>query len=82
LRAYGGRVCPLVCGARYEAKGDRCVQKTCPKGMYLNGAGSCYAQAAPRRPPPAGPVYTAPTPPPDDTVNYGNTGTGLNHHHH
>ena len=50
LQGYGGRACPLSCGARYEAKGDSCVLKTCPKGMSLNGGGSC---AAPPPPPPA-----------------------------
>jgi hypothetical protein len=47
LQAYGGRVCPLVCGARYDARGESCVLKTCPKGMSLNGTGSCYAPPPP-----------------------------------
>jgi Caspase domain len=47
LKGYGGRACPLSCGAHYEAKGDSCVLKTCPNGMSLNGGGSCSA------PPPA-----------------------------
>lgn len=37
----GERVCPLVCDARHEAKGDRCVLKTCAKGQVLDKAGRC-----------------------------------------
>jgi len=53
LKGYGGRACPLACGTRYEAKGDSCVLKTCPKGMSLNGGGNCAA-------PPPQPKQAAP----------------------
>ena len=49
LQAYGGRVCPLVCGARYEPKGDSCILKTCPRGMSLNGTGGCFAPPPPKK---------------------------------
>lgn len=39
----GGRVCPLVCHARHEAKEDTCVLKTCPSGQTLNRNGQCVA---------------------------------------
>ena len=43
LKGYGDRVCPLLCTARYEAKGDSCVLKTCPSGQSLTGGGDCHA---------------------------------------
>ena len=39
----GGRVCPLSCDARHEARGDACVLKTCAKGQMLDKAGRCVA---------------------------------------
>jgi hypothetical protein len=49
LQSYGGRACPLNCGARYEAKGDSCVLKTCPRGEALNGNGICAAPPPPSK---------------------------------
>ncbi len=51
LKSKTGRVCPLVCGAQYLAKGDRCVKKTCPAGRVLSRKGSCVivAKKAPRK---------------------------------
>jgi uncharacterized caspase-like protein len=56
LKGYGGRACPLACGARYEAKGDSCVLKTCPKGMSQNGNGSCAAPPPSLQPKQAAPA--------------------------
>jgi uncharacterized caspase-like protein len=79
LQAYGGRVCPLACGSRYEAKGDRCVPKTCPRGMALNGSGTCYTVriARPYAPPPQ--AQPAPAAPPPDSVDYGNLSMKSHH---
>lgn len=52
LKSKTGRVCPLVCGARYLAKGNSCVRKTCPAGRVLSRKGSCVVVAkksAPRK---------------------------------
>jgi hypothetical protein len=80
LQAHVGRVCPLVCGGRYQAKGDKCVLKTCPKGMNLNGAGNCYAVRIARPNPPAQPQPVQEPPP--DTVDYGNLSEKSRPHHH
>jgi hypothetical protein len=55
LKAQSGRVCPLACGLRYEAKRDSCVRKTCPSGMTLGSRGDCNAPplARPKKPGPA-----------------------------
>ena len=42
LKQQGDRVCPLVCGARFDAIGDNCVLKTCPSGEKLGSNGSCF----------------------------------------
>src|SRR6185436_19068587 len=49
LKSYGGRACPLVCSARYEASGDSCVLKTCPSGQTLTGRGECYTPPPPKQ---------------------------------
>ncbi len=51
LKSKTGRVCPLVCGAQYLAKGNSCVKKTCPAGRVLSRKGSCVvvAKKAPRK---------------------------------
>jgi uncharacterized caspase-like protein len=36
IEGKSGKVCPLVCGARYQKKGDECVLKTCKKGEKLD----------------------------------------------
>lgn len=38
------RVCPLVCGPRHRAKGNRCVLKTCPRNQELTRSGTCIAK--------------------------------------
>jgi hypothetical protein len=53
IEAHAGRVCPLVCGAAYEAKGDSCVRKSCPPGMTMGSRGEC--KAPPRQASPANP---------------------------
>jgi len=35
------RVCPLVCGAQYNAVNDQCVKKTCRSGQQLTTRGQC-----------------------------------------
>ncbi len=45
-----GRVCPLVCGARYEPKGGHCVLKTCSNGLILSSKGACVRPQASARP--------------------------------
>ena len=42
LRAKSKRVCPLVCGPRYDVSGDQCVLKSCPSGQQLSSKGACY----------------------------------------
>lgn len=42
MRAKQSRVCPLVCGARYNKSGGRCVLKTCERGYLLSTKGQCY----------------------------------------
>lgn len=49
-----GRICPLVCDARHDLQGDRCVMKTCPAGSTLTATGSCVTRAARRAPAKAG----------------------------
>src|SRR5262249_56135101 len=49
LQGYGGRACPLTCSARYEAKGDSCVLKTCPSGQTLTSRGEFYAPPPPQQ---------------------------------
>ena len=41
LKGHSDRVCPLVCGPRFDAKGDQCVLKTCPARMVLGPGGDC-----------------------------------------
>jgi uncharacterized caspase-like protein len=53
IKAHAGRVCPLVCGAAYEAKGDSCVRRSCPPGMTMGSRGEC--KAPPRQATPANP---------------------------
>jgi hypothetical protein len=45
LRSKPGRVCPLVCGSRYNAVGKRCVLKSCSSGQTLNSSGICKVNA-------------------------------------
>ena len=48
LKQQDGRVCPLVCGARFEARGDACVLKVCPAGQKLGSNGACFTPEAAR----------------------------------
>ncbi len=48
----GGKVCPLACGARFNARGGKCVLKTCGKGKRLSRNGSCLTIAKKRPPKP------------------------------
>ena len=43
LRKRQSRACPLVCGQRFDRVGDKCVLKTCGKGLKLTASGSCQA---------------------------------------
>jgi uncharacterized caspase-like protein len=43
IEGKSGKACPLVCGARYQKKGDECVLKTCKKGEKLDRRGKCHA---------------------------------------
>lgn len=36
------RVCPVVCGVRFNKVGDQCVLKTCKAGQKLSSKGNCY----------------------------------------
>jgi hypothetical protein len=45
IEGKSGKVCPLVCGARYQKKGDECVLKTCKKGEKLDRRGKCMLVA-------------------------------------
>lgn len=49
LTRHKGRACPLVCGKRQVAKGNRCVTKTCPKRQKLSTNGNCVAIKDPKR---------------------------------
>lgn len=51
LKSKTGRICPLNCGAQYNAVGNSCVKKTCPAGRVLNRKGACVviAKKAPPR---------------------------------
>jgi len=42
-------VCPLVCGVRFNKKGDQCVKKTCRSGQWLNTRGQCVRVAVKRK---------------------------------
>lgn len=42
VRASDAGVCPLVCGAKFDAIGGRCVAKTCLAGQRLSSIGRCY----------------------------------------
>ena len=42
VRASKSGVCPLVCGAKFDAIGGQCVAKTCPAGQRLSSVGRCY----------------------------------------
>lgn len=45
LESVEGRVCPLECGIRENAKNGRCVLKTCAKGLQLSSKGVCLRVA-------------------------------------
>lgn len=51
LQKEKGRVCPLECGPRFEARGDRCVRKVCGRGQILTPAGDCVVRPKVVRPP-------------------------------
>lgn len=42
IKKHQNRVCPLVCGPRYNNSGNQCVLKTCPSGQKLSTKGACY----------------------------------------
>ncbi len=44
LRSQTGRICPLVCDARHEVRGNLCVLKICPRGQILSSRGTCSVQ--------------------------------------
>jgi hypothetical protein len=43
------RVCPLVCGVRFNKKGGQCVKKTCRSGQWLNTRGQCVRATVKRK---------------------------------
>lgn len=45
LKSHGQRICPIVCGAKYNLKGGKCVRKTCARGQILTRKGNCIAKA-------------------------------------
>jgi len=45
-----GKVCPLACGAKYNAKGGKCVLKKCGKGKRLSNSGSCLTTVKKKSP--------------------------------
>jgi uncharacterized caspase-like protein len=47
VRSKTVRVCPLVCGKRQRADGDRCIQIGCSSGFFLNSSGSCEKRPEP-----------------------------------
>ena len=44
LRRQNERVCPVVCGARYTLRNNKCYLKTCREGQVLNKRGKCIAK--------------------------------------
>ncbi len=51
IKPGAARVCPLVCAARFVARGDQCVLKSCGSGLVLSSAGQCV-RPRPRPSPP------------------------------
>ncbi|NNE25160.1 MAG: hypothetical protein HKN11_21375 [Rhizobiales bacterium] len=49
LKSTSQRVCPIVCGAKYNLKGGKCVRKTCARGQLLTRKGNCIAKAKPKK---------------------------------
>jgi uncharacterized caspase-like protein len=47
VRAKTDRVCPLVCGPRQRAEGERCVQISCEKNYVLTSSGVCEKRPEP-----------------------------------
>lgn len=45
LKSQSQRICPIVCGARYNLSGGKCVRKTCARGQILTRKGTCIAKA-------------------------------------
>jgi Caspase domain len=45
IRSRPGKICPLSCGRRYEAKNNSCVLKTCTKNKTLTSSGKCVNSA-------------------------------------
>ncbi len=50
MRSQKSRVCPLVCGARYNLSGGRCVLKSCKRGYLLTKRGHCVAKIYKKKP--------------------------------
>ncbi|MDE2362277.1 MAG: caspase family protein [Hyphomicrobiales bacterium] len=44
LKARQSRLCPLECAPRQQARGERCVAKTCGRGEILDAEGDCVAR--------------------------------------
>lgn len=44
LKQEKARVCPLVCGRRHIARGNKCILKACGTGQRLNSSGNCVAK--------------------------------------
>lgn len=44
LKSRSQRVCPIVCGAQYNLKSNKCVRKTCARGQLLTRKGNCIAK--------------------------------------
>ena len=42
VQASNADICPLICGAKFDAIGGQCVAKTCPAGQRLSSKGRCY----------------------------------------
>lgn len=62
LKRTNSRVCPLVCGVRFEERNGRCVKKTCGKDQTLNAKGNCVAfKPKSSEPPRNQTTLTAPT---------------------
>ena len=49
LQSTSKRVCPIVCGAKYNLKSGKCVRKTCARGQILTRKGNCIAKAKPKK---------------------------------
>lgn len=48
MKGQTQRVCPLVCDRLHEARGGRCVKKTCGRNERLNTQGRCVAKEPPK----------------------------------